>query len=126
MTKRSGSPLATGIRPEAELLLSCARTCMDTEVAARVRTLLREERDWAYLRQTAFRHGVLSLRYWNLNTTCPDDVPEDAVELLRGYFHANDLHNQVLTKELLTLLTRFDVHGIPAVPFKGPVLATAV
>jgi hypothetical protein len=45
---------------------------------------------------------------------------------LRDNFHDNSRRNLFLTGELLNLLTLFETHQIPAIPFKGPVLAASV
>ncbi|HEX7252200.1 MAG TPA: nucleotidyltransferase family protein, partial [Thermoanaerobaculia bacterium] len=71
-------------------------------------------------------HGMLPLLYWNLNNTCPAQVPKEFLDQLRKHFHANARHNLVLTAELLKLLRVFESHEIPVVPFKGPVLAASV
>ena len=71
---------AVGIRPEIELLLCCARTCMDSRRAERLRTLLRKDIDWTYLLQMALRQGIMPLLYINLNSTCPDAVPKTTLE----------------------------------------------
>ena len=117
---------AVGIRPEIELLLCCARTCMDSARVERIRTLLGEEIDWIYVTRMALRHGVMPLLYINLNTTCPDAIPKTLVDQFRGYFHANALNNLFLASELLKLLHLFQEHGIPAIPYKGPVLAASI
>jgi hypothetical protein len=112
-------------RPEVELLLCCARTHIDPETAERIRTLLQQDIDWAYLIQTAGRHGVIPLLYCNLNTTGPEAVPKTILNQLRSHFHTNALHNLFLTKELLKLLNLFETHDIKAIPFKGPILAAS-
>jgi hypothetical protein len=110
-------------RPEVELLLCCARTHIEPKTAARIRTLLEQDIDWAYLIQTAARHGVIPLLYQSLSSTCPEAVPKAILSQLRNYFHTNAQRNLFLSKELLLLLELFDKHSIPAVPFKGLVLA---
>ena len=117
---------SAGIRPEAELLLCCARTRMDPETADRIKALLQQGIDWEYLIQTALPHGMLPLLYWSLNSTCPERVPKDFLERLRSHFYANARHNLVLTAELLKLLGLLKTQQIPAIPFKGPVLAASV
>jgi hypothetical protein len=82
--------------------------------------------DWEYLLRTAHAHGVAPLLYWHLDAACPEAVPEDAFDHLRGNFRANSLHNLFLTGELLRLLDVFGAHGVPAVPYKGPALAASV
>ncbi len=118
--------LATDIRPENELLLCCARTRMDSKRADQLRSLLQKDIDWTYLTQMALRHGVMPLLYFNLNSTCPNAVPKTTLEQFRGYFNANALNNLSLTSELLKLLNLFKDHGIPAIPFKGPVLTASI
>ena len=117
---------AADTRPEAELLLCCARTCMDSARAERIKALLREAIDWAYLLRTALPHGMMPLLYWHLNAICPEAVPQATLAQLRDHFSANARRNLFLTGELLGLLKMLEAHGIPACPFKGPVLATSV
>lgn len=112
-------------RSEVELLFCCARTHIDSEIAERIRTLLQQDIDWAYLIQAAAQHGVIPLLYQSLNTTCPEAVPKANLAQLRNYFHTNAQRNLFLTKELLKLLNLFESHSIPAIPFKGPVLAVS-
>jgi hypothetical protein len=125
MQMADNSAPAAGTRPEAELLLCCARTRLDPESAGRIRTLVREPIDWHYLTRAASTHGVMPLLYWHLNAVCPEAVPGAILEQLRRHFHVNTFHNQFLTRELLKLLRLFGAHGIPAVPYKGPALAAA-
>src|SRR5438093_13533877 len=89
------------IRPEAGLLLCCARSHMDQWTAARIRTLLQEDIDWPYLLRTARSHGMMPLLYWHLNATCPDSIPKATLDKLRDHFHANAQRNLFLTGELL-------------------------
>lgn len=123
---QAGSKTLAGTRPEAELLLRCARTCLDSKSAGRIRALLQEDIGWAYLIQTARRHGVMPLLYWSLNNTCPEAVPQAILAQLRDHFQTNARRNILLTKELLKLLNLFESHGIPAIPYKGPVLAASI
>jgi Uncharacterised nucleotidyltransferase len=111
---------------EKELLLCCARTITDADSAARIRVLLRNEIDWSALLQTALRHGVMPLLYRSLSSTCPDAVPKGFLEQLRDAFYANAGHNALLARELLEILRVLEMSGIPALPFKGPVLAASV
>lgn len=112
-------------RPEIELLLCCTRTQINTATAERIKILIQSKIDWAYLIQTATRHGVMSLLYQSLSTTCPEAVPKTNLAQLRDYFHSSAFHNLFLTKELLKLLNLFESHSIPAIPYKGPVLAVS-
>ena len=111
---------------EKDLLLCCARTTMDADSAARIRLLLRNDIDWSALIETALHHGVMPLLYRNLSSTCPDAIPKGFLEQLRASFYANAAHNTLLARELLKLLRLLEMNGIPALPFKGPVLAASV
>src|SRR2546423_1653893 len=111
--------------PEAELLLCCGRSCMDAANAARIRALLNEELDWDRLVGLARRHGMLPLLYRSLEASDPEAVPLPTMAELREAFHANAARNLALTGELLRFLKQFETDGIPALPFKGPVLAAA-
>ena len=115
-----------GIQPEDDLLLCCARMCIDSERGERIRLLLRKDLDWEYLRERALRHGLMPLVYRNLKSTCPDAVPEAILDQLRQYFLTYAARNVLLTEELLELLHLFEVHGIPAIPYKGPTLAASI
>jgi hypothetical protein len=112
-------------RPEAELLLCCARTARTPETDARINALIREEIDWGYLLHTARRHGVAPLLYRYLEAACRQAVPEDVFGTLREHFRANGVRNLWLTGELIRLLDAFGARGIPAVPYKGPALAVS-
>ena len=112
--------------PEVELLLCCARTHIEPKTAARIRTLLQQDINWAYLIQTAAQHGIIPLLYQSLSTTCPEAVPKPVLSQLRSHFHARAFQNLFLTKELLLLKELFEVNSIPAIPYKGPVLAAWV
>jgi hypothetical protein len=96
---------------------------MDSETAERIKALLQEDIDWDYLLRTALWHGVMPLLYWSLNATCAEAVPQAIMGQLRDYFYNLARRNLFLTRELLKLLNLFATHKIPAIPYKGPVLA---
>lgn len=125
-TQLSFKESAQTTRPEIELLLCCARTHIDPTTEERLEVLLQQDIDWTYLIQTSARHGVMPLLYRSLNATCPELVPKPILSQLRNFFHTNAQHNLLLTQELLRLLNLFQEHEIPAIPFKGPVLAASV
>ncbi len=114
------------IRPEERLLLCCARTNKSLAITAQVEALLRGHIDWIYTIETAHAHGVAPLLYWHLAAASTDAVPKHAFDHLRDHFHDNSLRNLSLTGDLLELLNVFRDHRVPAVPYKGPVLAASV
>jgi hypothetical protein len=125
LTQLSTKAPTAATRSEVELLFCCTRTHIDSEIAERIRTLLQQDIDWAYLIQTAAQHGIIPLLYQSLNTTCPEAVTKANLAQLRNYFHTNAQRNLFLTKELLKLLNLFESRSIPAIPFKGSVLAVS-
>lgn len=124
--RQSVRTLSGIFRPEIELLLCCARTHIDPETNARIKSLLRESLDWDYLIRKALQCKVMPLLYWNLNVSYSEDIPQDRLDQLRGYFQANAQRNLVQTRGLLKLLDLFEAHTIPAIPYKGPVLAAHI
>lgn len=109
--------------PEAQLLLACARTSMDCETAERIKELLKEDLNWAYIIDKARRHFVTLLLYNSLSATCPEQVPTDVLSQLREHFKLHTRYNLYLTRELLNLLSSFNANDIQALPLKGPALA---
>ena len=120
------SERGTASRPEIQLLLLCARTTQSPDNAERIKALLREDIDWAYLLRSADGHRVTSLVYRSLTATDPEVVPKDIMDRLHSHVQANRLRNLFLTRELLKLLGDLEAHGIPAIPYKGPVLTAFV
>jgi len=98
---------------------------VDSKIAERFEILLHEEIDWTYLIRIAGAHGMLPLVYWNLNAACPDAIATANLAQLRDHFCANAARNLFLADELLHLLDLLAANAIPALPFKGLVLAAA-
>lgn len=113
-------------RPEIHLLLDCARTSLDAQGASRIKSLISKDIDWTYLSRIARGHGVMPLLYRTLKSTCSDAVPKEILQELRQHFYANAGRNLFLTKELVKVVEFFEAHGIPSIPYKGPVLAASV
>lgn len=112
--------------PEVELLLCCARTELDHDRLASVKNLTKEDLNWAYLLQLARQNGIMPLLYWHLSRICPNSVPPATLQALRDHFRKNSQRNLLFTAELLAILRLFDENGVPAIPYKGPVLAVSV
>lgn len=109
--------------PEHELLLQCARTTVNAAPADTLRLLLQEPLEWSTVIRVAGQQGMLPLLYNSLQSLCPDAVPDPILSQLRQQFLVTARRNTHLTHVLLDILQRFAAHGIPAVPYKGPVLA---
>lgn len=112
-----------GLRPEMDLLLSCARTRLTPAIAARIRAAVQQEIDWLALIQLAMRHDVMPLLYRNLQQVCPDALPRYISGPLRIRHEAQVLEARRHAEELVRVLAVFADRGIRAVPYKGPALA---
>jgi hypothetical protein len=118
--------LGTNLSPEAELLLCCARVVLPDAERERVMRLVQSNLDWNLVMQLAARHRLLPLLYRHVDALPSGTVPRE-IRIDLWHIHARTTrHNQVLTDELLKILQVLESHGIPAVPYKGPVLAVAV
>ena len=120
------STLAFGRSPEEELLLYCARCHTTPQQRERIRTLVEAKPNWDVLVPMAHRHGITPLFYWHLQKICADAVPQNTLQHLRDHFHANAQWNLSLTAELIRILNFFEEHGVPAIPYKGVVLANSL
>jgi hypothetical protein len=106
-------------RPEHQLLLRCARVCLDAEQSLQVRKLLEGKIDWDFLFAEAARHRLIPLLYHHLHGICR----ESALVRFRTSAYAIGATNLWLTTELLKLLALLNDQEIPAIPYRGPTLA---
>jgi hypothetical protein len=79
--------------------------------------------DWGRLVGLAENHGLATILYRRLNDVAPGAVPRPLFARLWGRYESTALRNRAMTDELQALLRRFEEESIPALPFKGPVLA---
>src|SRR5688572_15175558 len=116
MTAVLGMSRNNEIGPEAELLLCCARTRMDSATDGRIRRLVRGELDWKYLIEAAANHGVKPLLCHNLSNHYRESMPKSVFDQLQRYFQAHTLNNLFLLRELVKLLNLLAKNGILAIP----------
>lgn len=115
------------MRPEIELLLYCARMQMGIGRDETFGRLLRAPHlTWPQVIDTALKHGMLPLLVHHVRQHDEDAVPSAHMAQLQAHFQAHAGHNLLQTHALLTLLDLFRNHGIPAVPYKGPVLGATI
>lgn len=114
------------LRPEDELLLCCARTDLRGRPAERAKALLRMPMDWFHIKALALRHRLIPLLYRNLKELDHQAVPQPVLLNFRKNFVATAGHTLRLTSELLRVLRLLEDHEIPAIPYKGPVLAISL
>ena len=112
MASKSNLAIPPNRRPEAELLLCCARTQLAADTTERVGRVLKERIDWSYLMHEALYHGTIPLLFWNLSRLATDDVPRTTLDQLKAASNAIACWNLSLTGELLKLLNLFSERGI--------------
>jgi hypothetical protein len=110
--------------PEGQLLLACARVPLEPEQKQRLRELAASGLDWELLLQAAENHGLEPLLAWHLGESAADAAPPAVAERLQARFARHARSNLLLAGELIRILAGFGAAGIPALPYKGPVLAT--
>jgi hypothetical protein len=112
-------------RPEFDLVLACCTTQADSSRSDRIGLLLDRGLDWVEFARLTEHHGVGPVVYRSLSAF-PQAVPGPVLERLLRDYQRNAQNNLRLTHELVRVLDCLDSHGIPAIPYKGPVLAKAV
>jgi hypothetical protein len=108
---------------ELGLLLCLARANLGPDQERRMEGFLTGPLDWDGFLRLAERHRLMPLCARHLNRLAADRVPPATLLLMRSYAEQNVERSLRLTGELRTLLRLFETAGIPAVAFKGPVLA---
>jgi hypothetical protein len=113
------------LRPEFDLLLTCCAAQPDSGGSDRIGLLLDQGPDWVEFARLTQCHSVGPIVYRSLSAF-PKVVPGPVLEQLRRDYQRNAQKSLRLTHELIRILDCLDSHGIPAIPYKGPVLAKAV
>jgi hypothetical protein len=113
-------------RPEAQLLLCCARTRVPPDIAERIAALLEQDLEWRYVVEAAAAHRVLPLLHNSLTATGSSGIPDDVRTELNARVLANAERDMLLVGELIRLLVAFEAAGVRAIPFKGPAVAASV
>jgi hypothetical protein len=108
---------------EKELLACCARTRLMPDDAQRIRQIASEPLDWEYLLAEAEANSITPLVERHLAAVVANAVPAAALEQLKKTCRANAVRCLYLTADLLHILKLFREQEIPALPYKGPVLA---
>jgi hypothetical protein len=108
---------------EERLVLACARTSVDTNIAAQIRALASLPLDWDAVVLLAARHGLAPLLYQHLSAVAAELVPEEAQATLLDLARFVTQQNMRLTHDLLRALDALAAAEVPAIPYKGPLLA---
>lgn len=118
--------LLTFTRPELKIILYCAKVEIDRSKIDLLKDLLQQKIDWEYLLLIARLHKVTPLIYVNLMKICPEAVPQDILNKLKQFIAAKTRRNLHLLRELNELTAIFQKNNIPAIPYKGLILAAEV
>ena len=110
-------------RPEIDLLMACTLPRGVSDASYRIQELVAAGLDWTKVSALASYHSVQPLLYTRLAELSPGMVPEHVLAQLAAEFRRNAARNLYLTGELIRILKVFADEGIPALPFKGPLLA---
>jgi hypothetical protein len=125
-TGKSRKTFIERLVPEARLLLFCARTKLSSTDLEQILALAENNIDWEFLVRLAFDHQVVPLVYRTLESVAPGRMPAAIRAKLKQHIQVSIQGNLSLTHELLQLLSLFDRHSIPVIPYKGPILAATV
>jgi hypothetical protein len=110
---------------EFDLLLACCTTQADSGRSTKISVSLDRGPDWVEFARLTEHHSVGPIVYRSLSAF-PHAVPDPVLEQLRKDYERNVQKSLRLTHELIRILDCLESHGIPAIPYKGPVLAKAV
>jgi putative nucleotidyltransferase-like protein len=116
----SSSQLAS---PEKRLLIACARTEVTPALAAEIRTLSAALLDWEFVVNESAVNSILPLVTRNISSVAADIVPAKHAERLMKGARANALRCLSLSAELIKITDLLGAAGVPAMPYKGPLLA---
>lgn len=111
---------------EFDLLRACARTVLDPAATERLLALTNGPIRWPYLADLASRHGLVPLLHRHIADFPAPPAPEAFREDLDARVQEIARRNLSATRELIEIVRRLEARGIPAIPFKGPLLALSV
>jgi hypothetical protein len=106
--------------PEPRVLLLCARPRFDAGDRAELEGLL-DAVDWTAVVQLAEMHRVTALVLRRLRDI--PGVPDEIADAGAAYLARQGARNARLTQALKEVIVALAARGIPAIPFKGPVVA---
>lgn len=114
--------------PPLRLLLLLLRMMPNDATHQEVQQLVStsEDEDWDVFFDLAIEHRVLPLLHQRIQDRYADIFPEDIQADFEDEVFENGARNVTLSRALLTAIARLREHGIPALAFKGPTLATMV
>jgi Uncharacterised nucleotidyltransferase len=121
--RRQNPSHAVDRRDRSDLLLCCAICADDRDGVRRMLETRKDRIDWSALIEAAEKHRLEMLLYRALHPHFIELVDSSAWQALRRLYDDNVTRCRTMTAELLPLLDRLQREQIPAIPFKGPILA---
>lgn len=123
MISRHPSLILPQLTPELDLVLACSRVTMTLSARERIHKLLAGPLDWNRILSIATLHRLRPLFYKHLKTFGKEAAGPPAIwKSIEDHATHTMRRNFALTNELAKLLRIFREAGIPAIPFKGPIL----
>jgi Uncharacterised nucleotidyltransferase len=108
---------------EKQLLLSCARVRVESDIAERIRKLAGGHLDWDYVFAEAAENSLVPLVHRQLRDFAMDLVPATQMDALGAAVRANTARSLLLTAETIKVTGALVSAGVRAIPYKGAVLA---
>ena len=106
--------------------MAAARERLGEPEGALIRALVEDTFDWDELLRLARHNRVEALLDHSLRAIVPDAVPGPVASRLKARADSNRERGRRLVTELADLVGALDGAGIPALVFKGPVLAAQI
>ena len=110
-------------RPELEINLCCGRVPIDPGAKDRIRLLIRNGVNWPEAVAVAERHRLSPVVYEVISGVAQDLISPEQLKPLRDATTRTTAAGMALLRELLCLHQSFEAANIPAIPYKGPLLA---
>lgn len=122
-----GKPHAPALAPELEFVLLCARSELSGAAQARMREVAGGAGfNWMVAARQAVQHGIGPRMYRHLRGSDQVVAPADVVHGLRQAHAAAAANNLARLAEFRAVMDLFDQASLPALPYKGPVLAVEI
>jgi hypothetical protein len=119
-------PATSEFSDEERLVLLLSRRDSDERLEPDLRRLLARSPSWPRVMGLARDHEIYPLAYLNLQALGFPEVPAAVREELARLYGLNGVRVVVIRRETVRVLGVLAALGIPAIPWKGPVLAEAI
>jgi len=108
---------------ERDLIILCSQTVILPNQKDTIAEHLRVSLDWGFVKNVGARNAVAPLIKSNLLEHFSELLPDEIREEFKIDFQKHVSRNMFLTGKLIEILRLFQASNVPALPFKGPVLA---